>query len=146
MARTLAITNRTNLDVVEGWQDCYALWRPIAYGDAIELASLDDGISEKEAFEKSIDLVKRHIVGGKVRILDESGEPVMADLEPDDVDVMPPKMVDRLLADITGVKYDADPLEETQADATSSLTTKESKQPKLLNNTETRSSEDSKSQ
>lgn len=146
MARVLAITNRTNLDVVDGWDDCYALWRPLAYGVALELSNLSDDITDKEAFEKSLDLVKRHIVGGKVRILNEEGESVLADLEADDVDVMPPKMVDRLLADITGVKYDADPLEGAQTATTSSPSTNENKLPESTSSTATPSYETSKSQ
>jgi hypothetical protein len=110
MARQLAITKKTYLDGFEGWDsDCYVEWRPVTYGDSLALKSLsvDDG-DEVKAFQAIFELTKKHIVGGKVKIIGEDGQAELADYEDADLDQMPPEMINRIFADITGAQF-ADP-------------------------------------
>ncbi|PPG60259.1 hypothetical protein [Rathayibacter sp. AY1C5] len=106
MTRQLAITKRTTLDQFEGWSDCYVEWRPSTYGDSFKLrATKVEGVDEETAFTAILDLVKEHIVGGKVRVV-EDGEVKLVDFEKSDIDLMPTDMVDRIFADITGVEFE----------------------------------------
>jgi hypothetical protein len=106
MTRQLAITKRTTLDQFDGWGDCYVEWRPSTYGDSFKLREMKvDSADEEAAFGAILALVKEHIVGGKVRIV-EADEVKLVDFEKDDIDLMPTDMVDRIFADITGVQYE----------------------------------------
>lgn len=136
MARNLAITKKTYLDGFEGWDsDCYVEWRPVTYGDSLALKNLSvDDNDEAKAFEAIFDLTKKHIIGGKVKIIGESGKPELADYEESDLEQMPPEMINRIFADITGAQF-SDPKGSDQAqEMNNEPTTSE-------NNTETPSSE-----
>ncbi|NDZ93348.1 hypothetical protein G3I13_02045 [Streptomyces sp. SID6673] len=99
-------------------------------------------LEEDEAEKMIVELVKERVVGGKVKVLGDQGEPELADLEPADIDSMPAEMINRLYADMTGVKYDADPLGETETETESSAATDSSKHQTTTSTTETQSSEE----
>lgn len=137
MSRQLAVLKRTDLSFYEGWEGCYVEWQPATYGQALKLIrDAAEDISEDDATKKVIETVKDRIVSGKVRII-ENGKEQLVDIETDDVDTMPSVMVDRIFADMTGVKYDADPLEPTPADDESSKATNSTKQQTPTNSSET---------
>ncbi|WP_241479790.1 hypothetical protein [Mycolicibacterium neoaurum] len=96
----------------------------------------EDLSNEAAATAKVIQTIKERLVGGKVKIV-EGGETKLVDIEADDIDSMPSTMVDRIFADMTGVKYDADPLEPTAADDESSTDTSSTKQQEPTITTET---------
>ncbi|MDR6794739.1 hypothetical protein J2X12_004113 [Pseudarthrobacter oxydans] len=108
MARQLAITKKTYLDgFLDGWdKDCYVEWRPMTYGDSLKLKDTKvDEQDEAAAFTTMLNLTKDHIVGGKVMVTGEGGQLVLDDFQADDLDLMPPEMVDRIFADITGAQF-----------------------------------------
>lgn len=137
MARQLAITKKTYLDGFEGWDsDCYVEWRPVTYADSLALKNLSvDAGDEIKAFQAIFDLTKDHIVGGKVKVLGENGDSVLADYEDADLEQMPPEMINRIFADITGAQF-SDPKDSSQAQETNSEPTS------YESTTETPSSED----
>lgn len=137
MGRQLAIVERTDLSFYKGWEGCYVEWNPASYAQALKLirnAAAD--LTEEGATAEVVATVKERMVGGKVKVL-EDGREKLVDIELDDIDSMPSVMVDRIFADMTGVKYDADPLELTKKDEESSKATDSTKQQKPTNTTET---------
>lgn len=107
MGRQLAITKRTTLDGFDGWdKECYVEWRPVTYKDSLSLKNLEIDGDEDKMFETVFELTKSHIIGGKVKVLGDDGKPTLADYEPEDIDNMPPEMVNRIFSDITGAEFD----------------------------------------
>lgn len=142
MARQLAIGDRTDLSFYSGWEGCYVDWRPANYVEQQKLIRAQlNGIEDAAAELLVVELVKARIVGGKVKILDKDGKPQLANIEPDDIDTLPSAMTDRIVADMMGVKYDADPLEETPTATESSTDTPSTKPQTTTSTTETLSSE-----
>ena len=124
MGRQLAVTDRTDLSFYEGWEGCYVEWQPATYIQMRKLLRTDFvNITEDEAERQIVELVKERTVGGKVKIINDRDEPELVALEADDIDSMPSTMLDRIYADMTGVKYDADPLDETPTETESSKAT-----------------------
>lgn len=130
MGRQLAITKRTTLGDIEGWDDCYVDCRPATYGDQLEVRAMRATGNEDEIVKSMIVFVKRRVVSGKVRVNATSGEPELVNIEPDDIDALPTEAVDRIFANIMGIDY-SDP--KAEAPVTEPTTT------------ETPSSEDSAS-
>ena len=130
MARQLAITKKTYLDGFDGWdKDCYVEWRPVTYGDSLALKQLEVSEDETKAFQAIFDMTKSHIVSGKVKVLGEDGQPTLADYESEDLANMPPEMVNRIFADITGAQFDdpkgSDKAQEESNEPTTSESTTE---------------------
>lgn len=136
MSRTLAITKKTYLDGFEGWdKECFVEWRPVTYADSLKLKALqvEDG-DEDKAFEAIFNLTKDHIIAGKVRVLGDDGQPELVAYEDEDLAQMPPEMINRIFADITGAQFDDPKGLETAPESSDEPTLSES-------TTETSSSE-----
>ncbi|NIL77109.1 hypothetical protein [Rhodococcus sp. B10] len=143
MGRVLATTDTTDLSFYPGWDGCFVEWRPATYIEQqrlirANLAGLDDDTAEQMA----IDLVKQRVIAGKVKIKGEGGEPELVDIETEDIDSMPSVIIDRIIADMTGQKYDADPLEKTEPEIASSADIDSTKPQATTSTTETPSSEE----
>ncbi|MEI4745873.1 hypothetical protein [Rhodococcus erythropolis] len=112
--RQLAIVKRTDLSFYEGWAGCFVDWLPANYSQANKMIRADyASMTEPEAERTLLDAIKERMVGGKVKII-EDGESTLVDIEKSDVDVLPSIMVDRLYADMAGLKYDTNPLGEIE--------------------------------
>ncbi|NKY18858.1 hypothetical protein [Tsukamurella spumae] len=94
-------------------------------------------MSEEDAERAVLDLIKERVVGGKVKVLAKGGSVELVGLESSDLEAMPTSMIDRIYADMTGVKYDADPLGETTQDEPSSTDTDLTSPPQPTTTTET---------
>ncbi|WP_100504104.1 hypothetical protein [Mycobacteroides abscessus] len=124
MGRQLAVTDRTDLSFFKGWEGCYVEWQPATYIQVRKLLRADfANMTEEEAEKLVIELIKERTVGGKVKVVGDSGEPELVELKLEDIDNMPSEMTDRIYADMTGVQYDADPLEQTKTANESSADT-----------------------
>lgn len=107
--RRLAITKRMSLaDVAEDWtSECYALYRPATYKDMLEVKSLNpDSLDESAGIDFMLEFASRHIVGGKVMVLNDDDMLQVAEMQPSDVELLPPEVVNSLFADMTGAKLD----------------------------------------
>lgn len=121
MTRHLAIVSRTDLSFFKGWDGCYIEWTPGTYAQVRKLRSHDfAAMTDEEDAKIALDIVKERMTGGKVKVIGKDGRPELVDIQAADIDSLPGEMIDRVLADMTGVKYDADPLEPTPADGESS--------------------------
>ncbi|MEB0287232.1 hypothetical protein QN355_11770 [Cryobacterium sp. 10S3] len=108
MPRQLAITKRISLEgLSEGWtSDCYALVTPASYAEYIDFADLTDaGKSNTDLLKFQLSFVKKHLVSGKVNILDDKGQLELDDLQPEDVDASK-DLADKLFTEIVGVNLD----------------------------------------
>lgn len=117
--RRLAITKRVSLEgIADGWgSDCYALVTPASYAEYIDFASLSEaGKSNAELLQFQLDFVKKHLVSGKVNVVDDNGDTVLDDLLPEDVDASK-ELADKLFTEIVGVNLD--PKASSTAPATS---------------------------
>lgn len=106
--RRLAITKRISLEgIAEGWgSECYALVSPASYGEYIEFAGLsDEGKTNAELLQFQLDFVKKHLVSGKVNILNDDDVPVLDKLLPEDIDASK-DLADKLFTEIVGVNLD----------------------------------------
>lgn len=104
MARTLGILKKTSLaGLAEGWdEECYVLTTPVTYHQMLKLQKMDvDENNPEPAVMETISLIKQHIAGGKVKIL-EDGELKLVDIDKEDVDTMSVEMTDHIFANITG--------------------------------------------
>ncbi len=106
--RRLAITKRLSLEgIADGWgSECYALVSPASYAEYIEFAGLsDEGKSNTELLQFQLDFVKKHLVSGKVNVINDANETVLDDLLPEDIDASK-ELADKLFAEIVGVSLD----------------------------------------
>ncbi|WP_148667406.1 hypothetical protein [Arthrobacter sp. Hiyo1] len=79
--------------------------------------------TELEAVSYLIDFVKKHLVSGKVNLLDDDGKTVLGELLPEDVDASK-DLVDKLFSEIVGVSLDPKALSTaTETSPTSEPTT-----------------------
>lgn len=110
MSRQLAITKRTTLEEFEGWgDDCYLIWRPFNYQDSKELSKREgvEKLNDDEGFEMILADVSKHIISGKIKILDEeTNEPKLVDYEADDLRSMPVDFIMNLYGEMTGARFD----------------------------------------
>lgn len=106
--RRLAITKRISLEgIAEGWgSECYALVTPATYAEYIEFAGLNDqGKTNAELLQFQLDFVKKHLVSGKVNVLNDADESVLDDIQPEDIDASK-DLADKLFTEIVGVNLD----------------------------------------
>jgi hypothetical protein len=109
MARQLAITRKFSLSgVADGWTDeSFVIYSPVAYGDLKTLRdAAPEGMQETDAIDFTLNFIKSHVISGKIQILDETGNPVVADFEKDDLDQLPPDTINAMFSALTGVKLD----------------------------------------
>jgi hypothetical protein len=107
MARQLAITKITTLDGFDGWDsDCYVEWMPVTYADSLKMKDMETPDDDESAFKVIVSVTKSHIIGGKVKIINEAGEKQLVDYEPEDLENMPASAISKIFADITGAQYD----------------------------------------
>ncbi|GAA1073969.1 hypothetical protein [Tsukamurella spumae] len=138
MGRQLAVVERTDLSFYKGWEGCYVEWVPSNYLETMRTIRTDySTMSEEDAERAVLDLIKERVVGGKVKVLAKGGSVELVGLESSDLEAMPTSMIDRIYADMTGVKYDADPLGETTQDEPSSTDTDLTSPPQPTTTTET---------
>lgn len=143
MGRVLATTDTTDLSFYPGWNECFVEWRPATYIEQQRLIRANlSGIDDDTAERMAIDLVKQRVIAGKVKIKGEGGKPQLVDIETEDIDSMPSVIIDRIIADMTGQKYDADPLEKIEAETASSADTDSSEPQTTTSTTETQLSEE----
>lgn len=106
MPRQLANGIRVDLsDVNDGWDGCFALVTPASYAECIELGKTTDDGNDGATINAGIDLIKKHLLNGKVMILDDNGNPTPADITAEDVEASR-AITDKLLKAITGVAPD----------------------------------------
>lgn len=106
--RRLAITKKVSLEgIAEGWgSECYALVTPASYAEYIEFAGLsDEGKTGAELLQFQLDFTKKHLVSGKVNIVDDKGATILDDLLPEDIDASK-DLADKLFTEIVGVNLD----------------------------------------
>lgn len=86
--RRLAIAKRVSLaEVAEGWQDCYGIVSQLSYLERSEIIDTKPNFkTEVEATHYMNDLVKKHIVTGKVMAFNEDGSEETVDLTSEDID------------------------------------------------------------
>lgn len=142
MPKRLANTKRVNLeDVVAGWgDDCYALVVPASYPDTIELNDMASKKDNVALILWQIDFVKKHLVSGKVMVMNDDETVELGDLVPEYVDI-DRNLGDVLFNEIMGVAADPkdSPTPTPTAPATGNLpTTSSSTEPSdTTNNTKT---------
>ncbi|MFI8696767.1 hypothetical protein [Dietzia maris] len=135
MGRRIAYTRRTSLDRFEGLEGCYISWRPMTYAEKNDwLKTTGDAADDETAINIGIKLIQDHFVGGQLRF--EAGGK-LEEATKEDVAELPVEVVDLVFADMTGVRYDADPLGETGTATTSSEASSENAQPTPTNSSET---------
>jgi hypothetical protein len=121
MSRTLAIGKRVSLEgIYEGWtSDAYAIVQPASYEDKIQLNNyIDSKITSADALQYELDSVKKHLISGKIFVLDDTGALKLDDLAPSDLDDMV-AVTQRLFIGMSGL--DADPKDTQTETATSSM-------------------------
>lgn len=112
----LAITKRYSLaNVGEGWQDCYLIYRPASFADMQELWNIDPNISDDEAFTFQCDFVSKHIVSGKVLVVDEDGNTSEDSIKPGETQDFPKRVFNDIFRTITGAIDDPKESEPTKA-------------------------------
>lgn len=106
-SRRLAISKRVSLaNIAEGWDDCYALVAPCSYQEYAEIVALiEEGKTKAEIMAFQLQFVKSHLISGKVRVFDESNQPVLVDITPEDIELSQ-DISDTLCVGITGVAPD----------------------------------------
>lgn len=130
-ARRVALTRKVSLaDYADGWDDCYAIVTLAGFDEVSEAADNDYSKNtnlENVAYE--IEVVKRHFVSGKIRVLGENGQPELVDMTSDDVRASIP-IADKLYAVIMGLTLDpkgmpteATPSSESTIDSNTTKTT-----------------------
>lgn len=118
MGRRVNYLRRTTLDQFKGLEGCYIEWRPMTYGEKSAWTESTEGAkTDAEAIAIGTKLIQDQFVSGKLRF---EGEPELVDASADDVAELPVEIVDVIFADITGVRYDPDPLGVTQTAESSS--------------------------
>lgn len=135
MGRRIAYTRRTSLDRLEGLEGCYITWSPMTYAEKNEwLKSTGDAADDETAINVGITLIQDHFVDGRLRF-EVDGKLEAATKE--DIAELPVEVVDLIFADMTGVRYDSDPLGETGTETTSSTTSNEAAPQQATKSTET---------
>lgn len=138
MGRQLAVANRTDLSFYKGWEGCYIDWNPANYAQLRRMNRTDfTQISDEEDEKFVIATIKERMVGGKVRIPGKDGKTELVDIQKDDIDSMPGEMIVRVVADMSGVQYDPDPLEPTKTETESLPDTSSKSQTEPTASTET---------
>lgn len=105
--RRLAITKRVSLEgLAEGWDDtCYALVTLATYAEFIGFTKLTvDNTAEGNVklLEFQIDFVKKHLVTGTVKVVDDAGNFSLDAIKPEDIDASK-ELCDILFNAVTGV-------------------------------------------
>lgn len=132
MTLTPAFYRRTLLNDVAGFpeltEDCYIEWRPMTYVDSMRLTQVAaKELTEVEAAQQMVECIKRQFVSGKLSFHDDAGELELADMQPEHIDQLPGDLINRIFADMTGVRYDEDPKGEASSqDATTTPSTETS--------------------
>jgi len=106
--RRLAITRRVSLDgISDGWDAaCYAVITPASNDEYLEFMDLQDStMTPQEKFKYQINFVKKHLVSGKVKILNDANELVLDDLLEEDIDSSK-ELSDRLAIEVMGLNVD----------------------------------------
>ncbi|MDQ0825425.1 hypothetical protein QFZ60_001598 [Arthrobacter sp. B2I5] len=107
--RRLAITKRVSLaGVAEGWDEsCYALVMPPSNEEYIDFTTTTaaEDMSNIDKFKWQIEFVKKHLVSGKVKVLDDSGNLVLDDLLTEDIDASK-ELADLLFIQSVGLDLD----------------------------------------
>ncbi|GAA1053903.1 hypothetical protein [Dietzia natronolimnaea] len=135
MGRRIAYTRRTSLDRFEGLEGCYITWSPMTYAEKNEwLKTTGDATDDEAAINIGIKLIQDQFVDGRLRF--EVGGKLEAATK-DDIAELPVEVVDLIFADMTGVRYDADPLGVTGTETTSSTTSSETAPQTATNSSET---------
>jgi hypothetical protein len=117
MGRQLALqTKRINLSAVSGLESSYLTCTPVTFGDLSKLTSLD-AASEAEALGVMRDLLKDHVVGGRISIY-EDGVVKEVDANRDDIDGLPMDAINIVFSALTGEDL-VDPKEPTKVVMTS---------------------------
>ena len=117
MERRLAITKRISLDGFEGWDnECYvtALAWTFKEKQALRRENMDS-YDEVGASERLFEIVKEHIVSGKLKLLNADQEVELVDYSPELLELLPDATITRIFMEITGAQYE-DPkgLNQTQ--------------------------------
>ena len=105
--RRLAVTKKVSLsDIAEGWDDCYAIVTKADYATFQLMRNTEvETMSQSEQMKLELQVITDHFVAGKVRILGQSGESVLADMELSDVEGSI-ELINKLYLEIMGVTLD----------------------------------------
>ena len=107
MTLRLALLKRTYFEQYEGWgQECFIETTPLTYSESKELQGLNTDVDEAKGNELVLELVRKHVAGGKVRVLNDDNEQEIVDFAADDLESLAPDMILQLFSDITGTDYD----------------------------------------
>lgn len=106
--RTLNILKRFSLaDLGDGWADCYVLYQPMTVGELQTFASLKtDTLTETESMQLVVDQLKKHVISGKVSLVDDAGKVSLDDLTPEDVETLPLETLTTLFKVVSGASID----------------------------------------
>lgn len=116
-SRRITATKKSSLaGLSEGWGDeCFAIVTPATYMDQVELDELDlPKLPQKKQVDVQFDVIRKHFVSGKIKVLNASGEYEMADMEVDDA-FASIEIADKIYADIMGFDLDPKDLREVVA-------------------------------
>lgn len=108
MPRPLSARKRVGLEGIEdNWtSECYADIRPATYDEYLEWKSLNiKDKTEAEWAKYEIDFVKKHLIGGKVFVLNDQNEDELDDLVSEHIEASR-ALADRLFLSIVGVIVD----------------------------------------
>lgn len=135
MGRRIAYTRRTSLDRFEGLDGCFVTWSPMTYAEKNDwLKSTGDAADDETAINVGIKLIQDHFIDGRLRF--EVGGKLEAATK-EDMAELPVEVVDLIFADMTGVRYDSDPLGVTGTETTSSVASSEAAPQTATNSSET---------
>lgn len=119
MTRRLALLRKTTFEEYEGWENCYIQWTPLTYADSLALKDMNTDVDESEGNAKVLELVRDHIAGGKVNVLDDNNEVHLVSFnKSEDLEQVAPDMIMKLFFDITGAQYDDPKASNTTTDST----------------------------
>lgn len=121
MSRRIAALKKVSLaDFAEGWDDCYATVRLATLQDYREITTKDfTGAKNLEVVDYEVQVVKEHFVGGKIRVLNDQGEPELQDMQAEDVECLP-GLADHLYIAVLGLNLDPKDLRTQMAQSSTS--------------------------
>jgi hypothetical protein len=106
--RKVAILKKVSLDeFADGWNGTYINVAVASYKEFKEYTqSSVENLTEEQGIDMITKLVHDKFVSGKIMILDDNNEPVLADAEIGDLDNLGVDMLNKLFTSIMGVSYD----------------------------------------